>query len=161
MKRLVEEGLVSAVGSGIYASTELDPFVAAVLATTKYYPHAVISNLTALQIHGLAEEYIQKINIDIPRETSIRNRMLEVHRVPKKRLIGIVSLPFHGEKIRIYDLERALCEAYRIDPRGPIFYKALKRYRARGKLSTELIAQYDRILKTEVLTHLRQELADG
>src|SRR5687767_3696255 len=79
LKRLSEAGLITPVGSGIYASPKLDPFVAAVLATAKYYRQTVISGITAMHIHGLSEEYIQKIDVDIPRETSIRNRMLEVH----------------------------------------------------------------------------------
>jgi predicted transcriptional regulator of viral defense system len=161
LKRMVEEGLVTYVGSGVYASTQLDPFVAAVLATAKYYPQAVISGFTALQIHGLAEEYIQNVDVDIPRETSIRNRMLKVHRVAKNRITGVATIMFHGGKIRIYDLERSLCEAYRLDPQGPIFFKALKRYCAMGNTALDRIAQYDKALKTHVLTHLRQELADG
>ena len=161
LKKLVEEGLITAVGSGIYASIQLDPFVAAVLATAKHYPQAVISGHTALQIHGLGEEYVLKVDVDISRDTSVRNRMLAVHRVSNSRLVGIISMPYHGGKIRIYDIERTLCEAYLLDSRGPIFFKALKRYCAIGSVITEQIAKYDHILKTQVLSHLRQELADG
>lgn len=161
LKSLSEKGLIIAIGSGIYGAAELDPFVASILATAKYYPQCVISGLTALQIHGLAEEFIERVDVDIPRETSIRNRMLNVHRVPAKRIIGFSSVPFHGGKIKIYDIERTLCEAYRLDPKGPLFFKALKRYRGIGNVDPDRIAQYDRVLKTEVLMHLRQELADG
>ena len=160
LKKLSELGQIIRIGSGIYASAELVPFVAAVLATATYYPDAVISGLTALQIHGLAEEFIERVDVDIPRETSVRNRMLNSHRVPAKRIIGVAILPFHDGKIKIYDLERTLCEAYRLDPKGPLFFKALKRYRALGQINPEQLAAYDRTLKTEVLTHLRQELAD-
>jgi predicted transcriptional regulator of viral defense system len=146
---------------GIYASTELDPFVAAVLATAKYYPSAIISGITALQIHELAQEYVEKIDVDISRGTSIRNKMLQVHRVPSQRLIGMMELKFHGSKIRIYDIERTLCEAYHLDPSGPLFFKALKRYVARGKVKASQIQKYDQKLKTHVLMHLRQELADA
>ncbi len=73
----------------------------------------MISGLTALQIHGLAEEYIQKVDVD------------------------------------------------RLDPKGSMFFKALKRYCSKGHVDSTAIAQYDQILKTQVLMHLRQELADG
>jgi len=43
-------------------------FVAAVLATTKCYPNAVISGLTALQIHGLAQEYVDRWMSMSPRD---------------------------------------------------------------------------------------------
>lgn len=159
--RMANAGLITAVGSGIYASTALDPFVAAVLATAKYYPNAVISGLTALQIHNLALEYIQKVDVDVPRETSIRNKMLQVHRIPKSRLVGIIALKYEGTKIRIYDLERSLCEAFKIDAAGPIFFKALKRYVALGKVNPDRIKKYDLAVKTHVLAHLQQELASA
>lgn len=161
LRRMAEAGLVVSVGSGIYASTALDPFAAAVLATAKYYPEGVISGLTALQLHGLAQEFIEKVDVDVPRDTSIRNKMLKVHRVPKSRIVGVMELKYEGGVIRVYDPERALCEAYRLDPSGPLFFKALKRYVARGKINPERILKYDRAVKTRVLAHLRQELADA
>lgn len=161
LRRMVEAGELHSLGSGIYASPRLDVFVATLLATTKYYPQAVISGHTAMQIHGLGLEYIERIEVDIPRETSIRNKMLTAHRVPIKRLTGIILLPFHGKKIRIYNLERTLCEAYLRDPAGPLFFKALKRYMARPKPNPDRIREYDRALKTRVLMHLQQEMADA
>jgi hypothetical protein len=135
--------------------------VAAVHATAKYYPQAVISGLTALQIHGFGQEFIEKVDVDVPRETSIRNKMLQVHRVPLARLAGVTELQYQGVSIRIYDRERTLCEAYRLDPAGALFFKALRRYVAKGKIDTAKIQQYDQAAKTQVLSHLRQELADA
>lgn len=160
LRRMTEAGLIVPLGSGLYASIKLDPFVASVIATAKYYPKAVISGLTALQIYELGQDYAQKIDVDIARETSLRNRMLKVHRVPQSRLIGIASLKYHGAKIRIYDIERTLCEAYKLDRAGPLFFKALKRYIARGKIGFAKIQLYDKALKTQVMKHLQQELAD-
>jgi hypothetical protein len=53
-----------------------------------------------------------------------------------------------------------LCEAYKIDPAGPLFFKSLKRSLKNHQLNATLIAKYDIALKTKVLTHLQQELAD-
>lgn len=161
LRRMTEAGLVLSLGAGIYATPSLDPFVAAVLATAKYYPQAIISGLTALQLHGLAQEYVDKVDVDVPRETSIRNNLLKVHRVPKSRLVGITQLKHHGGVIQIYDRERTLCEAYRIDPSGALFFTALKRYLKSGRPDAQRILQYDRSVKTDVLSHLKQELADG
>lgn len=161
LRRMAQAGEIISIGNGIYASTAIDPFVAAVHATAKYYQRAVISDLTALQIHGLSNEFIKKIDVDVPRETSIRNKMLQVHRVPQNRLIGVMKLLYEGASIQVYDRERTLCEAYRLDPAGPIFYKALKRYVAEGKIDVAKIKKYDKAAKTHVLAHLRQELADA
>jgi hypothetical protein len=161
LRRMTEAGQIISVGSGIYASAALDPFVAAVHATAKYYPDAVISGLTALQIHGFGQEFIEKIDVDVKRETSIRNKMLKVHRVPSPRLVGITNLKFQGTTIKIYDRERTLCEAYRLDPAGPLFFKALKRYIAEKKIDPAKVQAFDSAVKTKVLSRLRQEIADA
>jgi hypothetical protein len=63
--------------------------------------------------------------------------------------------------VKIYDAERTLAEAYRIEPSGGYFYKALKRYVAAGEIRPDLIKKYDEAVGTKALQHLRQELADG
>jgi predicted transcriptional regulator of viral defense system len=161
IKRLAENGEIQAVGSGIYASSALDPMVAAAVAVTKYFPQAVISHRTALFLHKLADFAIERLDVDIPRATRISNRLLNVHRMAKRKIVGIVQIKLSGFSIRVYDIERTLCEAYRIDPAGPAFFKALKRYMAQRKPDTERIAAYDNALGTKVLVHLMQELADG
>jgi predicted transcriptional regulator of viral defense system len=161
LRRMALAGQIIAVGSGIYASVSLEPFVAAVHATAKYYPKAVISGLTALQIHGLGQEFIDKVDVDVPRETSIRNKLLKVHRVPQRRIIGVIQMKFQGASIRIYDLERTLCEAFKLDPAGPIFFRALKRYVSAGQVNPKKIQLYDQAARTKVLAHLKQELADA
>ncbi len=160
-KRIADAGEITPLGSGIYASPGLDPFIAAVIATARFYPKTVISNLTALVIHGLSDESVDRVDVDLERRRTIRNRLLRVHRVSKSRLTGITTMIFQGEKIRIYDRERTLCDAYKIDPSGSIFFKALKRYVKGDKVAADRIADYDRKLGTDVLRHLRQELADA
>jgi len=160
LKRKADEGLLLPLGSGFYGSPGLDPFTASVKAAGRYYPQSVISGLTALVIHGLSDESLDRVDVDVPRGTSIKNRLLKVHRVSVKKLIGIVKLDFNDQMIRIYDPERSLCEAYRLDPSGTIFYKALKRYVKKYPHKPEQIAKYDQTLKTDVLRRFQQELAD-
>jgi predicted transcriptional regulator of viral defense system len=160
VSRKSREGILQSLGNGFYSTPQLDPYIAALVVVTKYYPHVVISGRTALHIHGLAQDYIEKIDVDIEREKSLRNKILQVHRVDSKRLIGITKLNHHGIGIKIYDIERTLAEAYRLDPAGPDFYKALKRYIKLGIIKTDRIAHYDKILKTKVIAHLQQELAN-
>src|SRR3989338_1158011 len=159
LRRIADAGDLFHIGAGIYAHSSVDHFLAAIVAAKKYYPKAVLSNLTALVIHRLSDERIDRVDIDIERGSSIKNKVFNVHRVPGKRLIGVTNLQHQGFTIRIYDRERSLCEAYRIDPQGTIFFKALKRYLKNGQPDIDKIARYDRTLKTDVLSHLRQELA--
>ncbi len=160
VSRKASEGIVQSLGSGYYACPGLDPFTAILGIVAKYYPELVLSSRTALHIHGLSQDYIEKIDVDIERAKSLRNKLLQVHRVPAKRLVGIIKINYQGMKIKIYDIERTLAEAYRLDPAGPDFYKALKRYIRKGTIKSDKIAQYDKILKTKVMIHLQQELAN-
>lgn len=161
LRRLVESGEIQSLGSGYYATNALDPFVASIISVARYYPKTIISNFTALVIHQLSDEVLEKIDVDISRNQSIRNSLLNVHRVPTKRLTGVTRLPYHEEKIKIYDKERTIAEGYLIDPGGAIFFKALKRYLKSQQPNIDKIQKYDKVLKTKVLDHLRQELADG
>jgi hypothetical protein len=160
VSRKAREGLIQSLGSGYYASPDLDPFLATLNVVAKYYPNVVISGRTALHIYGLLQDYIEKIDVDIKREKSLKNKLLKVHRVPSKRLIGITKINYQGIMLKIYDLERSLAEAYRLDPAGPDFYKALKRYIKKGKIKINQLALYDKKLKCKIIPHLQQELAN-
>ena len=160
VRRKAQQGVIQSLGGGYYASPSLDPLVASAAMVAKYFPYAVISGRTALRIHEFSQDFIEKIDLDISREKNIKNQFLRIHRVPDRRMVGIIEMKYFGMKIKVYDRERALCEAYRIDPEGGYFFKALKRYIASGKVQSELIKKYDEATKTKVLKHLRQELAD-
>lgn len=161
LRRYVEEGLIQSIGYGFYADPSLDPFEACLLVVAKYYPKAVVSNRTALSVYKLTDERIDQIDVDIPNTTSIKNSLLRVHRISKGLMLGVVRLNVRGQKIRIYSRERALCDIYKADPDGPVFYKALKRYVKAGEVDSVSIAKFDKKLKTSVLKALSQELADG
>lgn len=160
LSRMNESGEIISLGKGLYSHPSIDPFVGTVVAA-RLYPDAIISNITALVVHELSDERIDRVDIDVDRTRSIRNDLFSIHRVAKSKRVGVTNLLFHGIRIKIYDKERSLCEAYRIDPAGPIFFKALKRYLKSSTPNTNRISKYDKILKTQVLRHLRQEWADA
>jgi predicted transcriptional regulator of viral defense system len=160
LHRSVCKGILQPVSRGFYAAPGLDPFLAVLITVSKFYPEGVISSRTALYIHGLAQDFIESIDVDIESNKFLRNKILNVHRVDSKRIVGIIMLNYHGVIIKIYDLERTLIEAYKLDPAGPDFYRALKRYVNKGNIKPDRIASYDRILKTKVMIHLQQELAN-
>jgi predicted transcriptional regulator of viral defense system len=160
LRRMVEAGELIAIGSGLYAHPSIDPFTASLIATARYYPNAIISNITALVVHDLSDERVDRIDVDIPRNSSIRNKLIRTHRVAAQNITGAIRLNYQGHKLRIYCKERVLCDAYRIDPDGPLFLKAMKRYVKEGEVDADSIAKYDKALSTNVLRSLRQELAD-
>lgn len=100
-----------------------EPFVGQVLVVARFYPKVIISGISVLIIHNLSDERLEKIAVDISKATRLVNRLMMTRRISKSRMVGIISMNYFGQKIRIYDKERALCEAYRID-RGALFFKA-------------------------------------
>lgn len=160
IQRVVASGKLVALGAGYYSTPDLDPSVAQVLVVAKFYPKAVISGVSGLVIHDLSDEKRQKVTVDMPKSAPIRNAIMESRRVTKARFIGIEKQDYFGQILRIYDIERLLCDAYRID-KGALFFKAMKRYLKAHKPQFEKIAKYDKALGTKVLRAIQQELADG
>ncbi|RYE43292.1 MAG: hypothetical protein EOP48_23000 [Sphingobacteriales bacterium] len=161
LSRLATSGEIISLGAGYYAHSSQDPFIASIIAVSRQFPEGVISKASALVIHSLSDERIDQIDIDIARGTSIRNRLVHAHRTTDTFRVGVERLDFHGEKIRIYNIERSLSEAYKMGPDSEIFLKAIKRYSARVDPQYDKIAEYDSLLSTNVLRAVRQELADG
>jgi predicted transcriptional regulator of viral defense system len=159
IQRLTEEGQLISLGAGYYFTPKIDPSSAQAHVIGRFYPNAVISGLSALFIHGLSDEMPERITVDIPKSMSLRNRLIEARRIVDSRLIGITKIDYKGAKIRVYDIERSLCDAYRID-RGATFFKAIKLYVEKYSPNTYKIALYDKKLGTRVLVSLQQELAD-
>ena len=160
IQRLVEADKLLPLGSGYYSTPKVDPSVAQIHVVVRFYPKAVISGVSALIVHGLSDEKLDKVTVDIPKTTKLSNKLLDVRRVAKSRFVGTIRMDYFGQQIRIYDLERSLCDAYRID-RGALFFKALKRYLRQDSPNPDKIAKYDKILGTKVLQALQQELASG
>jgi predicted transcriptional regulator of viral defense system len=157
----VQANLIVRVGSGFYSAPNVDANTALLITVGRFFPKAIISGISALAFHSLSDEQPNKVNVDIERTTSLRNQILQVRRVSPAFLTGIETVKLKGVKIKVYDVERSLCDIYRIEKDGPIFIKAIKRYAKEYKINPVKIAKYDSILKTRVLSHLKQELADG
>jgi hypothetical protein len=116
----------------------------------RYYGHCVVSGPTALSLYGLADEYIDKIDVDIANTTNLKNALLNVHRVAPSKLEGITQQSFVTRgipfKIKIYTPERSLHEAYKYYRLSDSFYRALKRYRRSYLNAKNPAKQYDEIL---------------
>jgi hypothetical protein len=53
VSRKSREGILQSLGNGFYSTPQLDPFIAALVVVTKYYPHVVISGRTVLDFTEL------------------------------------------------------------------------------------------------------------
>lgn len=164
LTRMHENGDILYLGSGLYSSLSISSEMAALMATSKYYPQAVISRSTALRIHGLGEERINKVHVDIANDTSIRNELMEVHRVSPKYMTEIVVIDYQGIRLKVYSEARCLYEALKEYGYTAEYFKAIKRYVARHKKSksidSKLIEKLDLLFNQNVASSIAQEVSD-
>lgn len=119
-------------------------------AISKYYPDCVVSGKTCLSLHGLSDDYIGPIDVDIPYPMNLKNRLLKAHRIQPEKINGVITRKFEDRNIKtpikIYTPERALHEANKYYGRTDAFYRAIKRYENNFLNRKEPGEQYDQIL---------------
>jgi hypothetical protein len=153
--RLAQRGIIvpidDAKNLGLFTLPNIGPFEASFAALSKYYPDCVVSGPTCLSIHGLTDDYIGKIHVDIAHPKDLKNDLFSVHRVKRENINNVVNKSFKDQsiikKIKIYSPERSLHEAYKYFYGTDIFYKAIVRYRKNYLNRASPGAQYDTILK--------------
>jgi predicted transcriptional regulator of viral defense system len=152
-------------GIGLYTLPEIDDGEAQFSALAKYFPKCVVSGKTALSLYGLADEYINKIHVDIPKTTNLKNDLFEVTRVHPDKIFEVIEKTFQGVpiKIKIYSPERCLYEAYKFGDRSEIYLRALKRYRqaflriGKEAFQYKKIELIDKKLKSKILRDIIME----
>ena len=162
LTRLAQNGKIQHLGGGYYATNSMNDFVAGLCIVSKFYKKGIVSGVTALRVHELGDDQIYKIDIDIPNTTSLKNSLLNVHRVAKKFLVDFETVEFKGVKVKVYDQTRSLYEAYKIAGYGHEFFKTIKRYhrKFKGSIDFEKLERLDHLFGTEILKCLAQEEAD-
>lgn len=113
------------IEAGIYSDKQtISPF-----ALVNYkYPEGVITLDTAFYIHGLTDVVPDKIYLATRRNaTRIRNpEIVQVFSDERFLELGKITMPFEGETIQIYNLERSLIELMRNSKSMPLdYYKEL------------------------------------
>jgi hypothetical protein len=151
--QLVDGGEIVPVvheGTGHYKLPTTDDGEAHFAIISKYYPKCVVSGPTALTLYGLADEYIDKIDVDISNKTNLKNKLFNIHRISPHKLNGIVCRSFEEQGvslvIKTYGPERILHEAFKYYRFSDSFYKVLKRYREKYLNKKSPAQQYEDII---------------
>ena len=165
--RLAKKGDILAVqpeGLGFFTLPDFEDGEIHFSILKKYYPKCVVSGRTALALHNLSLDYIDKIDVDIPNTTNLSNSLFEVHRVSEKKISHVIEKSFPSQgipfEIKIYSPERSLFEAYKYFKGSEPYYKAIKEFYNQYLLKTAPGDQFDIILKIhkeigkEIIEHL-------
>lgn len=136
--RLEKKGIVEKISIdnlGLFTLPKIDEFEASFAAIKLYFPGCVISGRTALSLYELGLDYIDKIDVDIPNNTTLRNSLLEVHRVSYEKINHVIEKSFEEKgipfKIKIYSPERVLFEGYKYYGKTDAFFRTIKRFRSK------------------------------
>ena len=142
------------VAPGFYADVEfvIDEYY----ILQRRFPKYIISGMSALFIHHLTDKIVTNIEVTAPQgynPTRSRVDKLIVHKISDKEkyLLGIEEkLSMFGNKIRVYDPERTICDIikYRDNYDSETFVKAIKLYLKRYNNIFKLI-KYSKTLGIE------------
>lgn len=160
LQELVSSGELVRFSRGIYLRADAweDDFYLLQLK----YERGIYSHDTALYLLGYSDRTPVKYTMTFPKgynSKSLKNENIIVKRVvPENYLIGVseINSP-SGNKIRIYDLERTLCDILRGSGSDiQIVGEAMKRYAASSKKNIHKLMQYaDQLrVKPKVLRYM-------
>lgn len=163
--RLVEKGKLAKVypkGLGYFSLPDIEEGMAHFAILKKYYSQCVVSGKTALSLYGLSLDYINKIDVDISRNTNLSNELLNVHRVVDSKINNVIERSFEDKgipfPIKIYSPERCLFEAHKYYKGLDSYFYCVKQYRDKYLNKAIPGRQFDVIL--EINKKIGREIID-
>lgn len=159
LSRLVASEELFRTEHGIYTHNPdwlTDPLKKYVAACT-LYPKAVICGISALTYYDLTDMEERQVWIALPAPMVIHNPRYRVVRPSGIAYsLGIEKHTFGKRKVRIYDLEKTVVDAFKYQTEE-VAFKALKGYLKRKEKDIQKLCDYARRLKKpldEIITAL-------
>ena len=128
------------------------------------YKTGIFSHNTALYFYHLTDRTPMSLDMTFPSNVRVNNDFLEPHYIkPELHSLGETTLKLEdGTNIKIYDLERTICDIIRdrnkIDPQ--IFNTAMKEYFKSNKRNLNLLYKYAKKLKIDKILKKYMEVLD-
>lgn len=142
----INEGIIERVSQGLYMDAKLLKDEYYILQ--KRYPSAIFSYNTALHILNMTNKIPSKIDITVPRNKRVKGNY-NIHHVSKNYYnIGIIeSTSPLGNKIKIYNAERCICDILRSKDNMDLELKnrVLNYYFNSEDKNIELLLEYSKI----------------
>ena len=160
LQELVEDGEIYRFGRGLYVSTNAweDDFN----LLQRKYETGIYSHDTALYLHGYSDRTPAQYTMTFLKgynSPSLKQESIIIKRViPENYSVGIIELPSPcGNPIRVYDLERTLCDILRGSGSDiQIVGSAMKKYATFKEKDIQKLMQYADLLhvKPKVLRYM-------
>jgi predicted transcriptional regulator of viral defense system len=155
IKLLVESGELTKLRRGVYCrpDCEIDEFY----LFQSRYSKGVYSYGTALFFHGLSNRVPNIISYTIPNHYNVSRIKTDLnvqYQFVSEQIIDLGAIEiksFQGDIIRVYDMERTICDIiknnHKIDVQ--IYTDAIKTYFSNSKINVRKLMKYAKILKVE------------
>lgn len=161
LKKLVDDELLTRIDRGIYIKPEMLEDEMYVLQYK--YGRGIFSHETALFIHGLTDRTPMKFTMTFPygyHAESLKSENVKIKKTIKELYeLGLINgVSPYGNPIRLYDVERTLCDIVKGNNTCDIqvVNQAMKQYaRMPGKNVTKLFDYAEKIrVKPKVLNYM-------
>lgn len=163
LSMMVEEGEVERVGRGIYVragSLEDEMYI-----MQKKYPNLIYSHETALYLHGLSDRTPFEYSATVSSGYKVVNSVAEMFKIYYVKndlhLMGVIEgTTSFGNTIRIYNVERTICDLIRSRNRidVQILSDALKRAVKIKDLDYTLLLKYARDFNVDKILNTYMEV---
>ena len=153
ISELVSEGLLIQSSRGLYLLA--DEFEDEYLIFQKRYGRGIYSHATALYLHGYSDRVPLQLHMTFPvgyNTKSLSEENIAVTRVSKENYnLGVTSVMSpYGNEIKVYDLERSLCDVLRGQGDDiQIVQTAFKKYVSDKARDINKLIAYSKQLKVE------------
>ena len=151
LKILEEKGEIYKVSQGVYITPDKDISEFSIMSYR--YKNGIFSHNTALYFYNLTDRTPMSIDITFPSTVRVKDDFIESHYIkPELHKLGLTEMELEdGTKIKIYDLERTICDIIRdrnkVDPQ--IFNTAIKEYFNLPQKNLQLLYKYAKELKID------------
>ncbi len=163
LSMMVAEGKIEKIGRGIYALP--DALEDEMYIMQKKYPNLIYSHETALFFHEISDRTPFEYSVTVPsgyKVVDTINERFNIYYIKRDlHLMGVTELETTlGNTIRIYNLERTICDLLRSRNRIDIqiFSDALKRVVKKKHLDYVLLSEYARKLNVENILNTFMEV---
>lgn len=149
LKELQKKGIIKKVSRGLYISK--DGKVNEFYILQNNYKNAIFSHNTALYFYDLTDRTPIKLDLTFKSNVRIENDMVNSHYIKEDNYeLGLTTKTLEdGTKIRIYNLERTICDIIRDRNKmdSQIVNHAIREYVKRKDINLVLLNRYARKFK--------------
>jgi len=163
LRRMVKRNLIECVAHGLYIRTDVFPdrFYISQYRCSK----GIYSHLTALHLHLLSDRDPIRLSMTVPTGTNTKSfaneNIIFYYNEPKLYNLGIIKTnSMSGKVIKVYDVERTICDCLRHRDKMDydLVLTGLKRYLRSKERDNYKLLEYATELKMRDIIHRYMEV---